>query len=102
MTLKYEINENNALMHEIIGLNVKVIENKNKNLKNIKGRIVDETKNLLCIETNKGIKKILKKDAILRLYLENNKKIEFNGKDINFSPVERTKIAWRKIYARMQ
>jgi ribonuclease P protein subunit POP4 len=36
---------------ELIGLNVKIIDAKNKSLIGITGKIIDETKNLLFIET---------------------------------------------------
>jgi len=44
----------------LIGSAVKVIDAKNKSLKGIEGKVIDETKNLLIIETRKGIKKLIK------------------------------------------
>ena len=46
---------NELLKGELIGRNAKVIG------KNIQGKIIDETKNMLVIKTKEGIKKIIKK-----------------------------------------
>lgn len=101
MTHKYEINEKNALMHELIGLKMEVIESTNKNLKGLSGKIIDETKNLLYVQQEKKEKKIPKKEVRIALWLPNKKKIEFDGSLINVRPEERTKVLWRQLYARM-
>jgi len=98
----YNINEKNVLMHEIIGLKAEIIDSTNKNEIQIKGKIIDETKNMLYIETPKKVVKIAKKNVKILLNLPNKKKVEFNGKIIVLPPEERTKILWRQIYARMQ
>ena len=51
--------------HEIIGLKVNIIEARNETLKGIKGRVVDETRNTLSIDTINGLRKILKKNITL-------------------------------------
>ncbi|MBU5678572.1 MAG: ribonuclease P protein subunit [Candidatus Aenigmarchaeota archaeon] len=83
-------NPRNILLHELIGLECKVIGSKNKNHLGIKGRIIDETKNLIILETKKGIKKISKKGAIFRLKLENGI-VEILGNDILARPEDRIK-----------
>lgn len=80
----------NILLHELIGLECKVVGSKNKNHLGIKGRIVDETKNLIILETKKGIKKISKKGAIFRLKLESSI-VEILGDDILARPEDRIK-----------
>lgn len=80
----------NILLHEFIGLECKVIASRNKNHLGIKGRIIDETKNLIIIETKKGIKKISKKGAIFRLKLDNCV-VEIHGDDIIARPEDRLK-----------
>ena len=44
----------------LIGNRIQIIDSKNKSLKNIEGNVIDETKNLLINETEKGIKKLIK------------------------------------------
>ena len=45
---------------ELIGLSIEVISSKNRTLVGLKGKVIDETKNMFTIETQKGIKKIMK------------------------------------------
>ncbi len=49
------------LRGELIGLNIRVIN------RNIKGRIIDETKNRFIIESNGKRKRVLKKIILLSL-----------------------------------
>jgi ribonuclease P protein subunit POP4 len=52
----------NILFHEWIGLKIKISESSQTILKNISGKIIFETKNMLIVRTlNNGIKKIPKK-----------------------------------------
>ncbi len=60
----------NIVKHEWIGLYVVVVDANNKNLINIQGEIVDETKFTFTIETKQGEKKILKKGVIFKLCLD--------------------------------
>lgn len=50
----------NIIHHELIGLDTKVVSSRNRSLIGIEGRIVDETKNVLTIETDVQEKKIPK------------------------------------------
>ena len=43
----------------IIGSNVEIIESKNKTLLGLKGKVTNQTKNTITMETKKGIKKII-------------------------------------------
>ena len=43
----------------IIGSNTEVIESKNKTLIGLKGKVIDQTKSTITLETKKGIKKII-------------------------------------------
>ncbi len=54
------ITEQNILLHELVGLEAKVIESTNKDVVGIHGTILDETKSMLILDTKKGIKKIQK------------------------------------------
>lgn len=44
----------------LVGSKIKVISAKNRMLEGIKGEVIEETKNLLIVETKKGIKKLIK------------------------------------------
>lgn len=90
------ITPKNLVHHELIGLEVEVKEAKNKNLVGIKGLVVNETKNTLWIETEKGVKKILKKHAKFLFTLPSGKKVIVDGKLIAKRPEERIKMKVRR------
>lgn len=81
----------NILKTEFIGKKVVVQDAVNACYKNCKGTIIDETKELMIIKNEQGIKKIKKKGAIFVLELK-NKKISIKGDIINKRPEERIKI----------
>lgn len=57
------ITRENILSHEIIGLYATIEGCSNRFLSNLSGRIILETKNMIGIETSRGIKKISKSVA---------------------------------------
>jgi ribonuclease P protein subunit POP4 len=85
------ITEKNLVRHELIGLEVKVRKSTNKSQIGIKGRIVDETYNMLVIETKKGEKKIEKKSCVFVFKLPNGKKVEVEGWVLVGRPEDRIK-----------
>jgi len=74
----------NFLKQEFIGLSVKIIECTDKSLEGIEGIIIDETKNMLVIETGGKIKKVAKDIAKFEI----NGKI-VDGKKIKYKPEDR-------------
>ncbi|RLI49795.1 MAG: ribonuclease P protein subunit [Candidatus Thorarchaeota archaeon] len=74
------------LRGEFIGKLVEIVESKNKSLIGIKGKIVDETKNMFEIETPEGLKKVEKKICKFKFI---NEKIIVDGKIINCRPEDR-------------
>lgn len=76
--------------HELIGSEIEITSSSNPNLKGIKGKIIDETKNMLLIETEKGVKKIIKNQIKMKLNTQ-RKIIEIEGKKIVGRPEERIK-----------
>lgn len=77
----------NIVTGELIGRNVCVIKSENKTTVNIKGIIIDETKNEIIIKTTKGNKKIPKTNTTFVI-----DDIVVEGTTITKNPVERTKI----------
>lgn len=75
---------------EFIGLYIEVMDSKNKGQIGLRGKIVDETKNIITIKTNKGEKKLIKSNIKLKLY-ENNNFIEIEGKKLVCRPEDRLK-----------
>ena len=91
----YCIDSRNVLFHELIGLNAEVVNSFDKSKKFLKGRIVDETRNTIVLETSKGEKVLGKKEIILKVDLIGDEK-EINCSKILARPEDRTK-NWRKI-----
>ena len=78
--------------HELISLNVQVVKSKNKNLVGLKGKIVDETRNMFVIKTKDGTKKLVK-DQSSFVFSFKGKKIEVEGKILVGRPEQRIKKA---------
>ena len=91
------ITSKNLVHHEFIGLNVHVRSKKNTSL-NLKGTIIDETKNTIKIETSNNDEKIIpKKGSIFTFELPNGEKVEINGNIISIRPEDRIKKRFKKI-----
>ncbi len=82
--MNYEINNNNILVHEMIGLNVKVVESSDPHRIGIKGKIIDETKNTFVLENKKVIPK---KECVFEFDV--GEKIIVDGKKILKRPEDR-------------
>ncbi|MGP8319530.1 MAG: ribonuclease P protein component 1 [Methanosarcinaceae archaeon] len=52
MNFKLNITPSNLIYHELIGLAVRVVDSTNPTLINIRGKVVDETRNTLTVETD--------------------------------------------------
>jgi ribonuclease P protein subunit POP4 len=57
------ITKENILSHEIVGLYATIERCSDSSLTNLSGRIILETKNMISIETNRGMKQISKSTA---------------------------------------
>ncbi len=85
------ITPRNITKHELIGLEIEVVEAKNKLLIGIKGKIIDERKNILIIENSEGkIKKLIKEQIKFKTKI-GGKTIIVDGKAIVGRPEERIK-----------
>ncbi len=56
----------NLVRHELIGLEIEVINSKNPSLDGIKGKIIEETKNTLKIKTKNKMKIVNKNQVTLK------------------------------------
>jgi len=80
----------NIIKHELIGIEVEITKAKNEDLVGLKGKVVDETRNLLVLDTSKGEKKVMKEGITLKIKLE-NEVIEVDGQVLVGRPEERIK-----------
>jgi len=79
------ITPKNLPKHELIGLEVKVVDSTDESLVGINGEVLDETQSLLRIED----KKVEKKTCIFEFRLPDGKKVKINGKLIAKRPEDR-------------
>ncbi|MEX2707258.1 MAG: ribonuclease P protein component 1 [Candidatus Freyarchaeota archaeon] len=79
----------NIIYHELIGLPVRVIKSTHKGYL-ISGTVIDETKNMLIIESD-GVKKIPKSVSVFEFKLPDGDIVEVEGKKIVGRPEDRTK-----------
>jgi ribonuclease P protein subunit POP4 len=83
----------NVIRHELIGLDVLVAGAANPFQRDVSGRIIDETRNLVAIQTKAGIKKIPKSGSTFRLSLPDNTLVEINGSALILAPEKRLRRA---------
>jgi len=84
-----KITQQNVLAHELIGLSAEIVDSKDPLLKNLRGKIVYETKNVLVINANQNIKKVPKNIVILSLKLPDGNDCMINGSDLVGKPEDR-------------
>ena len=91
----YCITRENLMMHEMIGLKVKVGRSTDRGRDNMNGKIVDETKNTFIIATAKGEKVVPKNTAALEFML-GDERVMVEGANINYRPEDRIKACMRR------
>ena len=82
------ITQENLFMHELIGLDAAVVKSNNVQIIGISGRIVDETKSMLFLNTINGIKKIPKENVEWKFSFDKNEFI-VSGNLLAKKPQER-------------
>lgn len=85
------ITPKNIVRHELIGLTTRVKSATNKYLIGIKGLIVNETYNMIEVETKKKVVKVMKKGTIFIFYLPSGKRVEVDGNLLVGRPEDRIK-----------
>jgi ribonuclease P protein subunit POP4 len=80
----------NILRHELIGLDCKIKKADNNTQLGIEGRIVDETRKTVLIETKAGFKSLPKQGSVFLLTLQ-GQKVEVPGDLLVAKPEDRIK-----------
>lgn len=75
------ITVNNITSHELIGMHTEISNSSNPQMVGLNGRIVDETKSMIIINTMKGIKSIPKSNNDWKFTVD-NKDVVINGSKI--------------------
>lgn len=84
------ITPQDIVKHELIGLDIEIVKSKNPSLIGMKGKIIDETKNTLLIETKNKNKRILKRQATFNIRLKDYI-VQVEGKLLLGQPEDRIK-----------
>jgi ribonuclease P protein subunit POP4 len=80
----------NILRHELIGLDVRVVDDSNPCNISITGRVIDESRNTLVIKQDGGVKRIAKQDALFQFSLPRGE-VEVRGSALVGRPEDRVK-----------
>lgn len=85
------MNLQDVLKYELIGLEIEIVKSNNRTLEGLKGKILDESKNMFKIETDDHkIKNIIKNQVKIMINL-NQKKYIIDGKQLVGRPEDRLK-----------
>ena len=81
----------NIVLNELIGLRARVVRCSDKKQEGLEGIVIDETKNTLLLQTERGVRKLVKASSAFRFYPYARSKESFvvDGREINFRPHER-------------
>ena len=82
------ITADNITSHEFIGLNTEIVKSTNPQVIGLNGRIINETKSMFTINTEKGIKSIAKSTNRWKFSID-NKDVIVEGSKITKRPFDR-------------
>jgi ribonuclease P protein subunit POP4 len=85
------ITRKNLLYSSFIGLEAEIANSSQRSLIGLKGIVVDETKNLIVIESGGREIKVPKVSSLFRFTAENGEKVDVEGRKMAFRPHERPK-----------
>ncbi|MHA2065618.1 MAG: ribonuclease P protein component 1 [Candidatus Thorarchaeota archaeon] len=77
--------------HELIGLEARVLESSNPSQVGLSGRVVDETRQTLSLETKKGVKSFAKDQCVFSFRLPSGESVKVEGKLLVSRPEDRIK-----------
>ncbi|MCE4614750.1 MAG: ribonuclease P protein subunit [Desulfurococcales archaeon] len=91
------ITSKNIVKQELIGLPVKIVRHSNRQLENIEGIVLWETKNMLWIKRQDDrVVKVFKSSGVFMFRLPDNTWVKVTGELINHRPEDRVKEAFRR------
>lgn len=89
------ITPKNIIKHELIGMQASVVDSSNKDIVGTRGKVIDETRNMLVIRTQKGDKKVQKQHSKF-MFMLNDKRVVVEGSLLVARPEDRVKKKVRK------
>jgi ribonuclease P protein subunit POP4 len=90
------ITPENLVRHELVGLEARVVKSTNPSQVGLSGRVVDESRNILSIETAKGVRNLPKADCTFSFRIPSGEWVRVEGKLLLARPEDRPKKKLRK------
>jgi ribonuclease P protein subunit POP4 len=90
------ITAHNITRHELVGLKVRIVRSTCNSHLGLEGEIIDETKNMLTIQSEDKTRKVPKDSSDFQLKLPNGSVVEVQGTILLGRPEERTKKTVRR------
>jgi ribonuclease P protein subunit POP4 len=91
-----DITPQNILRHELIGLSVRVASASATSIRGIRGVVVDETRNMLTINSGRGEAMLPKSVATFRFTLPSGVRVDVDGDRLVGRPENRLKTKVRR------
>ena len=85
------ITPKNLIRHELCGLRVRIKQSTDPTLRGVQGVVIDETYNMLRLETRKKEKLVPKKNCVFVFKLPSGERVEVEGKLLVGRPEDRIK-----------
>lgn len=82
--------------HELIGLEVEVVKSTNKDEEGIDGKVIDEMKSVLKVESGGEVKTVKKEGRTFRFGLPSDEEVEVRGAILEGRPEDRVKKRFKK------
>jgi ribonuclease P protein subunit POP4 len=89
-----DYNNKNIVIHELVGLDVSVVDSRDQKQIGINGSVIRETKNLLYVKSGDATVKVVKLISEFRFRV-GNRRYNVKGEEINFRSHERTEKAFK-------
>jgi len=83
------VEPSNILRHELIGLRLRVLKSSSRGNAGLHGRVLDESRNMIILDTVKGRKMVPKKDAVFEFTLQNGASTRVDGRLLVGRPEDR-------------
>lgn len=90
------ISPKNLVRHELIGLEVEVVSSTNPSQAGLSGKVVDESRNILTIETEAGTRSLPKEDCTFSFRIPSGERVRVRGSLLVSRPEDRPKKKLRK------
>lgn len=91
---RYGYTNKTIVLHELIGLDVKVVNCSDRSQIGINGKVINETKNTLLVQTADGTKRIVKKNSVFEFSVQ-GRSFTVQGIEISSRPHERIEKSMR-------